>query len=102
MTNDDKLPIAIPLDDLRRAAETAADELRAFAATGGSGEIASGGGSRQRGLPEELRQRLIDVRASLYQLGIYDPVLVRFDSSTAAPASNHEIAEQLTAIAGTL
>jgi hypothetical protein len=102
MTNDDKLPIAIPLDDLRQAAEAVAGELRAFAATGKSGEIASGGGSRQRGLPEELRNRLIDVRAALFQRGIYDPVLVRFDSATAPPASNQEIAEQLTMIAGTL
>jgi hypothetical protein len=102
MTNDDKLPIAIPLDDLRQVAETVAGELRAFAATGASREIASGGGSRQRGLPEELRSRLIDVRAALFQRGIYDPVLVRFDSATAPPASNQEIADQLTTIAGTL
>lgn len=50
----------------------------------------------------DLRQRFIDVRAALFQRGIYDPVLVRFDSATAAPASVGEVAEELEKVAGSL
>ena len=50
----------------------------------------------------ELRQRFIDVRAALFQRGIYDPVLVRFDSATAPPASVSEVAEELEKVAGGL
>ena len=42
----------------------------------------------------ELRARLIELRAEMFQRGIYDPVLVRFDSATAPRASVAEIAEQ--------
>jgi hypothetical protein len=63
---------------------------------------AAGGGSAGRGLPEELRRAVIDVRAALFRRGIYDPLLVRFDSATTAPASNGEIAAQLQTIAESL
>ena len=53
-------------------------------------------------VPPDLRQRFIDVRAELFQRGIYDPVLVRFDSATAPKASTQEIAEQLATVAASL
>jgi len=42
------------------------------------------------------------VRAELFQRGIYDPVLVRFDSYTAPKASVSEVAEQLASVATNL
>ena len=62
----------------------------------------TGGGSRHRGLPEELRQQFIDVRGALFALGIYDPVLVRFDTATVAQAPTSEIGERLAAVAEAL
>ena len=62
----------------------------------------TGGGSRHRGLPEELRQQFINVRAALFARGIYDPVLVRFDTATAPQAPTIEIAERLAAVADAL
>jgi hypothetical protein len=52
--------------------------------------------------PELLRARFIDIRTTLFQRGIYDPVLVRFDSATAPRASNEEVAEQLATVAAGL
>jgi hypothetical protein len=49
-------------------------------------------------LPHELRKAFIDVRAALFARGIYDPVLVRFDSATVSRASVHDIAEQLASV----
>jgi len=53
-------------------------------------------------LSPELRQKFIAARAELYQRGIYDPVLVRFDSYTAPKASVAEVAEQLATVAESL
>ncbi len=89
MTYDDhddrKLPIAIPLDELQTMAAAVADELRSADT-----------------VPPELRERFINVRAALFQRGIYDPVLVRFDSATAPRASAAEIGEQLATVAASL
>jgi hypothetical protein len=63
---------------------------------------ASGGGSRPRNLPEGLRERFIAVRSALFQRGVFDPLLVRFDSATVTPASTAEVAEQLAAVAASL
>lgn len=52
-------------------------------------------------LPPELRRRFIALRTALFQRGIYDPVLVRFDSFTAPRASIAEVAEQLEKMAAT-
>jgi hypothetical protein len=49
-----------------------------------------------------LRERFIGVRAALFQRGIFDPVLVRFDSATAPRATTQEIAEQLASVATNL
>jgi len=67
--------------ELKSTAATLAAELRSGAIT------------------PELRQRFIDFRTDLFQRGIYDPVLVRFDSFTAPKASAEEIAKQLEKIA---
>lgn len=53
-------------------------------------------------LPSNLRQRFIAVRSELFQRGIYDPVLVRFDSATVTKASTVEIAEQLATVIASL
>ena len=50
----------------------------------------------------QLREQFINVRAALFQRGIYDPVLVRFDSYTVSKASVEEIAEQLATVAASL
>jgi len=54
---------------------------------------------RAESLDIATRQRFIALRAALFQRGVYDPVLVRFDSATAPRAANAEIAEQLEKIA---
>ncbi len=53
-------------------------------------------------LPPDLRARFIEVRAALFQRGVYDPVLVRFDSATVPQASIAEVADQLASIAASL
>lgn len=72
-------------EDLKIAAATVAEELKAA-------ETVS----------PELRERFINVRAELFQRGIYDPVLVRFDSATAPKATAQEIGEQLANVAQSL
>lgn len=83
--DDHKLPIAIPLSELRSMAAAVAEELKSASA-----------------VSPELRERFINVRAALFQRGIYDPVLVRFDSATAPQASPSEIADQLASVAASL
>jgi len=82
--HDDKLPIAIPVTRLKELAASVAEAMK--------------GGD----LTPALRERFIDVRAALFQRGIYDPVLVRFDSATAPRATKDEIAAQLEAVAQSL
>ena len=53
-------------------------------------------------LPKEVRRQFIEVRSALFQRGVFDPVLVRFDSITAPPASPAEIGEELAKIASAL
>lgn len=84
--HDDKLPIAIPVDQLKTLAAAVAEELKAASEP----------------VPNDLRERFINVRAALFQRGIYDPVLVRFDTASAPRASTQEIAEQLATVAGAL
>lgn len=98
MEQHDRLPIAIPLDELKQLAGLVGAELKAASDPAAAPIPGTGGGSRHRHLPEELRSSFIEIRAALFQRGIYDPVLVRFDSATVAQASTHEIAEQLETI----
>lgn len=53
-------------------------------------------------VPEDLRARFITLRAALFTRGIFDPVLVRFDTASAPRASTAEVAEQLKTIAASL
>lgn len=53
-------------------------------------------------IPADVRARFIAVRAALFQRGVFDPVLVRFDSATAPRATNGEMAEELRKIAESL
>ncbi|HVG25710.1 MAG TPA: hypothetical protein VND45_16255 [Thermoanaerobaculia bacterium] len=78
--HDHKMPIAIPLAELKQ-------EAAAIAAAMQDGVMNAA-----------LRERFINVRAALFQRGIYDPVLVRFDSYTAPKATAQEIAEQLATV----
>jgi len=64
--------------------------------------VASAMKSADGTLSPELRSRFIAVRGALYRRGVYDPVLVRFDSATAPKASVNEVAEQLATIAASL
>lgn len=84
--DDEQVPIAIPLEQLKSMAAAVAEELR------NAGEA----------LPAEVRSRFIIVRAALFQRGIYDPVLVRFDTASAPRASHQEIGEQLATVAETI
>lgn len=73
------------------------DELKTIAAT-----VADAMKSAGDPLPPDLRESFIDIRTALFQRGIYDPVLVRFDSATAPRATVAEIAEQLATVAASL
>jgi hypothetical protein len=86
-----------------RLKELAAETAQSLQSAASSTPVPNtGGGSVHRGLPEELRQRFIDVRGALFAHGIYDPVLVRFDTATVAQAPTSEIAERLAAVADAL
>ena len=98
MKHEERLSLTT-MAEVKAAAVSVAEAMKA---AGGTAPAASGGGSRQRGLPEELRRRFIDVRAALFQRGIYDPVLVRFDTASAPQATTAEIAARLAEVAAAL
>jgi len=81
--DQEKSPTLLAIPELKTMAASVADELRSA------------------GTPVEgaLRGRFIEVRSALFQRGIYDPVLVRFDSATAPRATTEEVAEQLGRVA---
>ena len=87
------------MEEVKAAALSVAEALKAAA---GGGAAPPGGGSHHRGLPEDLRRRFIDVRTALFQRGIYDPVLVRFDTASAPQATTAEIAARLAEVASAL
>lgn len=76
----------IPVAELKTMAAAVAEELKS------AGTPVTG----------PLRERFITVRTNLFQRGIYDPVLVRFDTATAPKASTEEVAEQLSMVATAL
>jgi hypothetical protein len=84
--DQEKSPILIAIPELKKLAATVADEMRSA------------------GTPREgpVRGRFIEVRSALFQRGIYDPVLVRFDTATAPKATVEEVAEQLATVAESL
>ena len=86
--HDEAPPIAMTLEQLKELAVRVSGELKAASATPNP--------------PAELRARFIKVRTALFQRGIFDPVLVRFDTATAPQASTAEIADQLATVARSL
>ena len=78
------------IEDLKAAAANVALELRERGAASNSA------------LPKELRARFVAIRAELFQRGIFDPVLVRFDSATVPQASPQEIADELSLLTSNL
>jgi hypothetical protein len=97
--HDDTLPHQRPAGDLQALALQLARELQAAPE---SALPAQGGGSLHRGLPVELRERFISLRSELFQRGLFDPVLLRFDSASAPLASNREVGAQLERVAAAL
>ena len=65
-------------------------------------QVAQELGTAPEPLPEDLRKRFIDVRAVLFQRGIFDPVLARFDSATVPKASAQEVGQELAKVAESL
>jgi hypothetical protein len=53
-------------------------------------------------LTRPLRKRLIEFRAALFQLGMFDPVLARLDSATVPQVTVNDVTDELALIAGTL
>jgi hypothetical protein len=84
---------------LKETLHTIAGQLRATPP--GSGDMKSGG-SRHRGLSDGLQTAFIAARKQLFQRGIFDPLLVRFDTATVSQASNAELADQLEKVAAFL
>lgn len=91
------------IEDLKRTAQRVSAELQEAAR---NGSLPEGGGQQQgsahRKLPESVRKTFIDLRGALFERGIYDPVLVRFDTATAPQAETQKVAEQLAAIGESL
>ena len=84
---DESTPAGVPLEEIRIAVASLAQQLKAA-------------GSKP--LPPDLRRRFIDVRAALFLRGVFDPVLVRFDSATVPQAPTAELADELEAMAASL
>jgi len=73
------------------------DELKVAAA-----DVAAALNAAGESVEPELRKRFITVRGELFQRGVFDPVLVRFDSATVPRASLQQIADHLRSIAENL
>lgn len=50
----------------------------------------------------DLRKRFIAMRSELFQRGVFDPLLARFDTITVSRASTQQIADELEALARSL
>lgn len=74
------------LDELKTAATELAEKFR----------------SAGDPLDPQLRKRFVAVRSELIRRGIFDPLLVRFDSATVPKSSRQEVAGRLKTIAETL
>lgn len=96
MTPEIEPKIARTLIELKPELQRLAAMLRESPA---SASTAPQGGSRHRGLPEDLRTAMVAARKILFQRGMFNPLLSRFDSATVAPASNSELADELAKIA---
>lgn len=76
---------------------TTIEEIKAAAA-----EVAAALQAAGETVPDDVKARFIAVRAALFQRGVFDPVLVRFDSATVARTSKEELAAELAKIAESL
>ena len=85
MNVDEKHASALSLPEVKAAATALAQQLKSA-----------------KDLSPSLRAQLISVRSSLFQLGIYDPILGRLDSATVPRASIGEIADELAKVASSL
>lgn len=85
-------------DGLRAETASIAEELRRISESSPEEPVAADG-SRGRPIPPELRERLIRIREAMFQRGIYDPVLGRFDSYTVQQPDLRSIADQLARVA---
>lgn len=88
-----------PIPELAALATRLAERLGKEASEKGSGNFQ---GSVHRDLPDDLRREIIDLRSQLMERGVYDPVLVRFDTATVPQASNGEIADRLREVGRSL
>jgi hypothetical protein len=84
--DQEKYPLLIAIPELKKLAVEVAEGLRTATEPVG----------------DPLRASFIEVRSALFQRGIYDPVLGRFDTASAPKASPSEIADQLTTLAESL
>ena len=96
--------VATPtMPELKQEAEAVATALREAAELVPTERLASsGGGSSHRMLSDDVRMRFVKLRTHLFRIGVFDPVLARFDSATVPQASTSELADELSAIAGSL
>jgi hypothetical protein len=101
MNDEGAVHAAMTADQIRSLATAVASELK-MANESPEKLTGSGGGSRHRGLPEALRNKFIAVRTELFRRGLYDPVLVRFDTATVAQAPIAEVAERLEQVAAAI
>jgi hypothetical protein len=91
------------IEELKSATAGLAVEIAGVAADVKDEQLTgTGGGSRHRDIPGPLRQQFIAVRSELYQRGVFDPILARFDSGTVTQASLRELAEELAKVAESL
>ena len=97
-----KSTFALSAGQIKSMAAAVATDLRRAAAGAQEPPAPTGGGSRQRGLPEELRQRFIEVRTAFIQRGIFDPLLWRFDTSTVPQTTTLAIADALEKLAAAM
>jgi len=65
-------------------------------------EVAAAMQTHGDALPLDVRALFLDVRTALFNRGVFDPVLSRFDSATQPRAANTQIAEELAKIAESL
>jgi hypothetical protein len=101
MHHEEKQAGTMTIDEIKAAAASVAEQMKAVP-TASETPASSGGGSLHRGLPADVRERFIAVRGALYARGVYDPVLVRFDTASVPQAATAEVADRLAEVASSL
>ena len=91
------------IEELKSATAGLAVEIAGVAADVKDEQLTgTGGGSRHRSIPDPVRQQFIAVRSELYQRGVFDPILARFDGATVTQASLRELAGELAKVSESL